>query len=196
MNIHINLLNNGPLDRTWVIWDLFLIWSHCCQADTCIQSPGSQRWLQTSTEGDTVHGSEQHATEPHGNRLCVGRGRQFKPGLGKRLPAAPGGVEQRGGKPHRAVQHHQRLHCGHHTRHSITGKHIAPRLWFRLTTGIDWCVVFVRVHTNCVPTESRGNSIRDDRVVTVGPHQLNHCWWLHGYTSFWCTNIHKWRTKL
>lgn len=129
-------------------------WFHCCQADTCIQSAGSRRWLQTSSENVTIHSAEQHAAERPGSQLCVGQHRQFKPGLRERLTAAPSGAEQRGGKPHRAVQHHQWIHPGRHTWRSIIRKHIATRQ--QALTDVSP----PPVTAYCAPTESCGNSIR------------------------------------
>lgn len=145
-------------------------WFNCCQADTCIQSPGGQRWLQTSSEDVTIDSSEQHAAEHHGSYLCVWQHRQFKPTPGERLPAAEGGAEQRGGKPHRAVKHHQRIHCSHHTRCSIIRKHIATRLCGPVSQQTSTDVLSSSVTAYCVLTESCGNSICD---VGVDGHYMD-----------------------
>ena len=129
-----------PCENFSLAHDLFCLFP---QADTCIQSPGGQRRLQTSSEVVTVHSSEQHAAEHHGNQLCVGQHGQFKPSLRGQLPAAQGGAEQRGGEPHRAVQHQQRIHCCHHTRCPIIRKHITAR---QQAVTVMWCLL---PHTVC-----------------------------------------------
>ncbi len=151
----------------WLRWKFCLtLWFTWCQADTCIQSPWSRWRLQTSSEDVTIHSSGQRAAKHHGNQLCVGQHRQFKPTFGERPPAAQDGAEQCGWKPHRAVQHHQRIHSSHHTWCSVIREHIATGLRFSLTTGADWCVVFIRDCKMCV-TESCRNSIPDVGVLPV-----------------------------
>lgn len=151
----------------WVKWVILLTSRYNRrQADTCIQSPGSQRWLQTSCEDVTIHNSEQHAAEHHGGQLCVRQHRQFNPRLRQQLPAA-----QSGGKPHRAIQHHKWIHCGHHKWPSIIRKHIAGG---QVSQQALTDVLPSSLTAYCVLTESCGNTIHDDSVVTAILHQLSH----------------------
>lgn len=122
---HILIINNSLTSHATICESCVTPFSPCRQADTCIQSPGSQRRFQTSSEDDTILRSEQPAAESHWSRLCVGQLRQFKPNLGEQLPAPQSWAEQRGGKPGRAVQHNERIQCRHHTQCSFFGQHIA-----------------------------------------------------------------------
>lgn len=141
---------------------------NCCQADTRIQGLGSR--FQTSSEDDTIHRSEQHAAEQHGSGLRVRQHRQLKPNLREQLPASQGWAEQRGGKPHRAVQHHQRIHCGHHTRCPLIGKHIATKDCGLVSQQARTEGLSSSVTTYFVLTES----CRDVGVVTMSTNWATH----------------------
>lgn len=140
----------------------------CCKADSCFEGPGNKRWIQTTSEDETVRRPAQHAAERHAGRLRVRQHGQLQPSLWEQLLSPQGWAEQRGGKPCGAVQHKQRLHRGHHTQYSPAGKHIAVNEhWFSFSErpGLDWMSSSV-TKKNCVLTESWGN------FVTLVP-------WLH-----------------
>jgi len=99
----------------------------CCQADARLQSAGRQPRLQASAEVVAHHGQQRRSAEPHGTRLGVGRRLRFKPRLGERLAAAQRVADQRGGQPHRAAEHHQRIPRDDPERRSVNRKHIATR---------------------------------------------------------------------
>lgn len=141
----------------------FLFFFTCCQADSCIKGPGNQRWFQAASEDEAVRRPAQHAADRHAGLLRVRQHGQLQPSLWEQLLSPQGWAEQCGGKPRGAVQHKQRLHRGHHTRHPPAGKHIAVNEhWFNFSKrpGLDWMPSSVtKKQTNCALTESWGNFV-------------------------------------
>lgn len=159
------------------------------QADTCLQSAGSQGGLQTSPKDDTIHSSEQLAAEHHGSQLGVWQPQQLQLTLRERLPAAQGWAQQRRGESHRAVQHHQRLHCSHHTWRSIVRKHIAPPT---RTGGFVPKQTRTDVPSMSLTTYCADWILRKSSVVTVDLQQWSHCWW---WKTRWCVKEYTLWTK-